>query len=44
MLALAAQEFAGKLERIDSLNVSPDMLAGIVQQAKLMMAPQVTEN
>lgn len=43
MFALAAQEFAGKLEKIDSLNVSPDMLAGIVQQAKLLMAPQVME-
>lgn len=43
MFALAAQEFAGKLEKIDSLNVSPDMLAGIVQQAKLLMAPQAME-
>lgn len=43
MFALAAQEFAGKLQKIDSLNVSPDMLAGIVQQAKLLMAPQVRE-
>lgn len=43
LFALAAQEFAGKLEKIDSLNVSPDMLAGIVQQAKLLMAPQVVE-
>lgn len=41
MFALAAQEFAGKLQKIDSLTVSPDMLAGIVQQAKLLMAPQV---
>lgn len=43
MFALAAQEFAGKLEKIDSINVSPDMLAGIVQQAKLLMAPQAME-
>ena len=43
LFALAAQEFAGKLEKIDSLNVSPDMLAGIVQQAKMLMAPQVVE-
>ena len=43
MFALAAQEFAGKLEKIDSLTVSPDMLSGIVQQAKALMAPQMIE-
>ncbi len=43
MFALAAQEFAGKLEKIDSLNVSPDMLAGIVQQARLLMAPKAMD-
>ncbi len=43
MFALAAQEFAGKLDKIDSLTVSPDMLSGIVQQARAMMAPQVME-
>ncbi|MEM9582163.1 MAG: SPFH domain-containing protein [Pseudomonadota bacterium] len=43
MFALAAQEFAGKLEKIDSLTVSPDMLSGIVQQAKVLMAPQMME-
>jgi regulator of protease activity HflC (stomatin/prohibitin superfamily) len=43
LFALAAQEFAGKLEKIDSLNVSPDMLAGIVQQAKLLMSVQAAE-
>ncbi|WP_368186312.1 SPFH domain-containing protein [Aestuariibius sp. HNIBRBA575] len=43
MFALAAQEFAGKLQKIDSLNVSPDMLAGLVQQAKLFMNPQPQE-
>ena len=37
MFALAAQEFAGKVQKIDSLNVSPDMLAGLAQQAKLLM-------
>lgn len=43
MFALAAQEFASKLEKIDSLTVSPDMLAGVVQQAKLLMAKQPME-
>ncbi len=43
MFALAAQEFAGKLEKIDSLNVSPDMLASIAQQAKQLMTAQQLE-
>ena len=43
LFALAAQEFASKLEKIDSLNVGPDMLAGIVQQAKLLMSAQASE-
>ncbi|RED10660.1 SPFH domain-containing protein [Pontivivens insulae] len=43
MFALAAQEFAGKLEKIDSLNVTPDMLAGIAQQAKLLFGSQAPE-
>jgi len=43
MFALAAQEFAGKLDKIDSLTVSPDMLSGIVQQARALMAPHVME-
>ncbi|MEP0506298.1 MAG: SPFH domain-containing protein [Paracoccaceae bacterium] len=43
MFALAAQEFAKKVEKIDSLNVSPDMLASLAQQAKLMMAPASVE-
>ncbi|KIC38245.1 SPFH domain-containing protein [Leisingera sp. ANG-M7] len=43
MFALAAQEFAGKLEKIDSLNVSPDMLASIAQQAKLLLGAQRAE-
>lgn len=43
MFALAAQEFAGKLEKIDNLNISPDMLASIIQQAKLMMPSQIAE-
>ncbi|TQV78468.1 SPFH domain-containing protein [Denitrobaculum tricleocarpae] len=37
LYALAAQEFAGKLERIDSLTVSPDMLAGIMNQIKSLV-------
>ncbi|MEO0412847.1 MAG: SPFH domain-containing protein [Pseudomonadota bacterium] len=43
MFALAAQAFAEKVERIDNLSISPDMLAGIVQQAKTLMAPQNAE-
>lgn len=41
LFALAAQEFARKVERIDSLNVSPDMLASLAQQARLLMTPQL---
>ncbi|MEJ2019808.1 MAG: SPFH domain-containing protein [Maritimibacter sp.] len=43
MFALAAQEFAGKLEKIDSLNISPDMLASIAQQAKLLLSSRPME-
>lgn len=43
MFALAAQAFAGKLDRIDSLTVSPDMLAGLVQQAKALVNPAAME-
>ena len=43
MFALAAQEFASKVQKIDSLNVSPDMLAGLAQQAKLLMSPSPLE-
>ena len=43
MFALAAQEFAAKVQKIDSLNVSPDMLAGLAQQAKLLMAVPPSE-
>ena len=39
LFALAAREFAGKLERIDSLTVSPDMLAGLVNQVRALSAP-----
>eukprot|EP00439_Symbiodinium_sp_Y106_P087453 s1_g55.t1 len=34
LYAMAAQEFAGKLDRIDNLTVSPDMLASMVTQVK----------
>ncbi len=43
MFALAAQQFAGKLEKVDSLTVSPDMLAGLVSQAKQLMANPSSE-
>jgi regulator of protease activity HflC (stomatin/prohibitin superfamily) len=37
LLALAAQEFAGKLDHIDTLNVTPDMLASLTQQLRGLM-------
>lgn len=43
MFALAAQEFARKVQKIDSLNVSPDMLASLAQQAKLLIANPAAE-
>lgn len=43
MFALAAQEFAGKLQKIDSLNVSPDILAGLLQQTRQLMAAPAQE-
>lgn len=40
LYAMAAQEFAGKLEKIDNLTVSPDMLAGLMSQVKALVGPQ----
>lgn len=34
LLAMAAREFAGKLDRIDNLTVTPDMLAGVLGQVR----------
>lgn len=34
VLALAAQEFAGKLSKVDNLTISPDMLSSFVEQMK----------
>jgi len=34
LLALAAQEFAGKLQKIDNLTITPDMLSGVLGQIK----------
>lgn len=34
LLAMSAQDFAGKLERVDNLTVTPDMLAGLLGQVK----------
>ncbi len=34
LMAMAAQEFAGKLRRIDNLTVTPDMLSGLMTQVK----------
>jgi regulator of protease activity HflC (stomatin/prohibitin superfamily) len=39
LFALAAQEFAGKLDHVDSLNINPDMLAGLIGQARAALAP-----
>lgn len=39
VLALAAQEFAGKLNKIDSINISPDMLSNLFDQLKGISAP-----
>ncbi len=39
LYALATREFATKLERIDSITISPDMLAGLVQQVRALTAP-----
>lgn len=41
LYALAARDFASKLERIDSITVSPDMLAGLMQQVRALTAPDV---
>ena len=37
LYAMAAQEFASKLEKIDNLTVSPEMLAGLAAQVKSMV-------
>ena len=34
LMAMAAKEFAGKLEHIDNISVTPDMLAGVVSQLR----------
>ena len=39
LFAMAAQEFAGKLQTIDNLTVTPDMLSGLMAQMKLAMTP-----
>ena len=44
LLALAAREFAAKLERIDNLTVTPDMLTGLMGQVHgLFNAPHIPE-
>ena len=42
LMALAAQDFAGKLEKIDSITVSPEMISSLISQIKNagMPAPQ----
>ena len=44
MFAVAAQEFAGKLQKVDSLTVSPDTLAGLLQQGKRLLANSEVES
>lgn len=39
LFALAARDFAGKLEKIDSISISPDMLGGLIKQVRDMSAP-----
>lgn len=39
LFAMAAQEFAGKLQTIDNLTVTPDMLSGVLAQMKSAMGP-----
>ncbi|MCA3441135.1 MAG: band 7 protein [Rhodobacter sp.] len=38
LYALAAREFAAKLDRIDSLTVSPDMISGLINQVRALTA------
>lgn len=38
LMAMAAQEFAGKLDRIDNLTVTPDMLSSLMTQMRQVMA------
>ncbi len=38
LMAIAAQEFAGKLERIDELTITPDLLSGLMGQFKSAFA------
>lgn len=40
MLGLAAQEFAGKLQKIEHLNVTPDMLSALIGDALTARAPK----
>lgn len=39
LFAMAAQEFAGKLQNIDNLTVTPDMLSGVLAKVQSVMAP-----
>jgi hypothetical protein len=36
LYALAAREFAAKLERVDSLTVTPDMISGLINQVRTL--------
>ena len=38
LYALAAREFAAKLERVDSLTVTPDMIGGLINQIRALTA------
>lgn len=41
LMAVAVRDFAGKLDRIDSLTITPDMLSGIANQLKGLLASSV---
>jgi hypothetical protein len=38
LYALAAREFAAKLDRVDNLTVSPDMISGLINQVRALSA------
>lgn len=44
LFAMAAQEFAGKLQTIDNLTVTPDMLTGVMAQVKSAFAPAMAND
>ncbi len=41
MFAMAAREFAGKLQSIDNLTVTPDMLSNVIKQVQSAIKPVI---